>query len=132
MVQLHSNRKPAKPLPPTRVQKYTVEYRVVDPQFKIEAQRAGRPATLEFAIAAFDRDGKMLNGVVNDAVPEVSNDTAENKSGLYRAFQSLVVPLNASSIRVGVRDRISDRMGTLEVQLPLKPEPVARVSGPAQ
>lgn len=130
LMQAHRRNKPPKPLPPARVQKYTVDYRVLDPQFKLEAARTGRQPTLEFAIAAFDADGRMVDGMVNDAVLEAASQPGENKSGLFRAHQSLVVPLNAISIRVGVRDRISDRMGTLEVPLPLKPEPVAQMTNP--
>lgn len=121
--------KSAKPLRPVKIQNYVVEYRVLDPLLKNELAR-GKQAMLEFAVAAFDVDGKVLNGVVNDAAPEAPTGSEENKSGLYRAHQLLVVPLNAVSIRVGVRDRISDRMGTLEVPLPLKPEPVAQMTGP--
>lgn len=130
LMQAHRRNNPPKPLPPAKVQKYTVEYRVFDPQFKAQAARTGRQPTLEFAIAAFDSDGKMINGMVNDAVLESSTSPDQNKSGLFRAHQSLVVPMNAVSMRVGVRDRISDRMGTLEVPLPLKPEPVAQMTNP--
>ncbi len=118
-----------KPVRPVKIQNYVVEYRVLDPQLKNEIAR-GKQAMLEFAAAAFDVDGKVLNGIVNDAAPEPPAQSDQNKSGLYRAHQSLIVPLNAVSIRVGVRDRISDRMGTLEVSLPLKPEPVAQMTTP--
>jgi len=117
--------RPLKPLPPVKIQTYTIDYRVLDPRFnalQLKAQAAsstGKEPTLEFAVAAFDEDGKVLNGVVNDAVPEPSTQPAENKAGLFRARQALIVPLNATSIRVGVRDRANDRMGTLEVPLPL-------------
>lgn len=112
--------RPLKPLAPVKVQMFTIDYRVLDPLFKARASAgSGKEPTLEFAVAAFDEDGKVLNGVVNDAVPEASTQAAENKAGLYRARQALVVPVNATSIRVGVRDRANDRMGTLEVDLPL-------------
>jgi len=117
--------RPLKPLPPVKIQTYTIDYRVLDPRFnalQLKAQAAsstGKEPTLEFAVAAFDEDGKVLNGVVNDAVPEPSTQPAENKAGLFRARQALIVPVNATSIRVGVRDRTNDRMGTLEVPLPL-------------
>ncbi|HEY1679293.1 MAG TPA: VWA domain-containing protein [Candidatus Sulfotelmatobacter sp.] len=125
----HRSNKPPRAMKPVSVQKYTVEYRVLDPQLKAEGERSGRPATLEFAAAAFDRDGKVLNGVVNDAMPDSSSSpSGENKAGLYRVHQELTVPVNAVSIRVGVRDRLSDRLGTLEVPLPLKPEPVAQAA----
>jgi hypothetical protein len=122
----HRKNRPLKPLPPVKIQAYSVDYRVLDPQFKAQAARGGPQPTLEFAVAAFDEDGKVLNGVVNDGVPEASTVPAENKAGLYRLHQSLIVPVNAKSIRVGVRDRMNDRMGTLEVPLPL--EPVRRAS----
>jgi hypothetical protein len=37
-------------------------------------------------------------------------------------MQELVVPLTATSIRVAVRDLATDRVGALEVALPLAPE----------
>ncbi|HEY6369933.1 MAG TPA: VWA domain-containing protein [Candidatus Sulfotelmatobacter sp.] len=124
----HRRNKPLKPLAPVKIQTYTIDYRVLDPQFRALAERAGRQGTLEFAVAAFDDDGKVLNGIVNDGVPEESAEPAENKAGLYRLHQSLIVPVGAKSIRVGVRDRMNDRMGTLEVPLPLASEPVRRAS----
>lgn len=112
--------RPLKPLAPVKVQTFTIDYRVLDPLFKAQTSAVGgKEPTLEFAVAAFDEDGKVLNGVVNDAVPEASTRPAENKAGLFRARQALIVPVNAASIRVGVRDRTNDRMGTLEVPLPL-------------
>lgn len=118
--QQERRNRPLKPPAPVKVQTFMIDYRVLDPLFKARAASSGgQEPTLEFAVAAFDEDGKVLNGVVNDAVPEASNQPAENKAGLYRARQALVVPVNATSIRVGVRDRANDRMGTLEVPLPL-------------
>jgi hypothetical protein len=122
--------KPVRPPPPTKIQTYAIDYRVLDPEFKAQAVRSGQQPALEFAVAAFDDDGKVLNGVVNDGVPETSTQPAENKAGLYRVHQSLVVPVNAKSLRVGVRDRLNDRMGTLEVDLPLPPESVSRAAMP--
>jgi VWFA-related protein len=124
----HSRNRPLKPLPPVKIQTYTVDYRVLDPQFKVAAEHGGPKATLEFAVAAFDEDGKVLNGIVNDGVPEESTQPAENKAGLYRLHQSLIVPVGAKSIRVGVRDRMNDRIGTLEVPLPLASGPVRQAS----
>jgi hypothetical protein len=124
----HIRNRPPKPLPPVKIQTYIVDYRVLDPQFKAQAERSGRQATLEFAVAAFDEDGKVLNGIVNDGIPEESTQPAENRAGLYRLRQSLIVPIGAKSIRVGVRDRMNDRMGTLEVPLPLAPEPARQAS----
>lgn len=119
----HRRNRPPKPLPPMRVVNYVVDYHVFDPQLKIE-EAHGTNSGLEFAIAAFDEDGHTLNGVVNDGVPTPSSDANENKQGIYRIRQSLIVPAHAVSLRIGVRDRASDRLGTIEVHLPLVGESV--------
>jgi VWFA-related protein len=126
----HRRNKPVKPLPSVKIQTYTVDYRVLDPQFRAQAA-GGKQPTLEFAVGAFDGEGKVLNGTVNDGVPEPSTPTSGNKAGLYRVNQTLVVPVSAVSIRVGVRDRLTDRMGTLEVSLPLAREAVSQAVTPA-
>ena len=88
-------------MPPVKVQTYAIDYRVLDPEFKTQAGHTGQQPALEFAVAAFDDDGKVLNGIVNDGVPETSTQASENKAGLYRVHQSLLVPVNAKSLRVG-------------------------------
>ena len=90
---------PAKPLAPVNIQTYALDYRVLDPQFKAHVHNGKQP-TLEFAVAAFDIDGRVLNGVVNDATPDTSQQSFENKKGLYRMRQMLMVPVSAVSIRV--------------------------------
>jgi hypothetical protein len=126
----HRKGKSDKPIKPVQIQQYSIDYRVLDPQFKARVARGINQGALEFAVAAFDADGRVLNGLVNDATPDSSAQSGENKAGLYRVHQELLVPKGAVSIRVGVRDRSSDRMGTLEVPLPLKPEPVAQLTAP--
>jgi hypothetical protein len=126
-----STKRPLQPLPPVKIQTYTIDYCVLDPQLKPQPTPGAEARTLEFAVAAFDEDGKVLNGIVNDGVeesprPTSGNQSAGNKSGLFRMQQTLIVPVNAKSIRVGVRDRANDRMGTLEVALPIAAEAVAK------
>jgi VWFA-related protein len=117
-----SRNRPLKPLPPVKIQTYTIDYRVLDPEPVLN----GKPRTLEFAVAAFDEDGKVLNGIVNDGMQDATSQASDNKAGLFRMRQTLVVPVSAKSLRVGVRDRMNDRMGTLEVPLPLSAESVAK------
>jgi VWFA-related protein len=120
-VKRRKNQAP-KPMPPIKVQTYEIDYRVLDPQLKAQAARSGGDAALEFAAAAYDVEGHVLNGIINDGSAETAADAAQNKTGLYRVRQTLVVPVSAVTIRVGVRDRISNRLGTLEVELPLAAE----------
>ena len=63
----HKDR-PLTPLPPVKLQKYRIDYGVIDPQLKAEAQLSGTPAILEFAAAAYDADGKLLNSMLNDGM----------------------------------------------------------------
>jgi VWFA-related protein len=128
--QAQQRNQSVRPTPPVKVQTYSIDYRVLDPEFKAQAARSGQQPTLEFAVAAFDDDGKMLNGTVNDGLPEAPTQSSENKARLFRLHQSLLVPANAKSLRVGVRDRLNDRMGTLEVDLPLPPESVSKAAMP--
>ena len=116
-----------KPLAPIDLQKYLIDYRVTDLALKsmsgqnASAQNAKAPA-FEFAAAAFDADSVMLNGTVSDATVDSATTPEASKTGVFRVRQQLEVPVKAAWIRIGVRDKLTNRMGTLEVQLPLAPE----------
>lgn len=117
--------KAAKPIP---LQSYAVDYRVLDTQQRPGATGTGAQpaATLEFIVAAFDADGNMLSGVLQDAVREASTDQAAvKKAGFFSVQQQIDVPLKAAWIRVAVRDLSTNRVGTLEIPLPLVPNPEA-------
>jgi hypothetical protein len=59
---------------------------------------------------------------VNETAGDISASSEATKTGVVRVRQQLDVPVHAAWIRIGVRDRLTNRMGTLEVQLPLAPE----------
>jgi hypothetical protein len=129
----HKNR-PIKPLPPIKLQSYVIDYTFMTNSPKPEAAgHAVRPPRLEVAAAAFDEDGRMLNGLV-----ETSGQTApvnagsQTAQGIYRVQQELDVPLNAISIRIAVRDISTDRIGAMEIPLPLAPEMQTQATVPAQ
>ncbi len=107
-----------KPLAPVDLQKYVIDYRVTA---KSQAQ-TGKPPAYEFAAAAYDAESRMLNGVVNNAAREASSTEEPTKPGVFRVRQQLDIPVNAAWIRIGVRDKLTNRVGTLEVHLPLAPE----------
>jgi len=110
----------AKPLKPVNLQKYVIDYGVVDSQLKAMAAH-GQNAVLEFAAAAYDNDGTLLNSMLNRGTP--SGTQGRGKSGAtFRAIQELEVPPGAAFIRLAVRDVQTDKTGTLELALPLKSE----------
>jgi VWFA-related protein len=109
-----------KPLTPVKLQKYTIDYGVIDPQLKVQAKRTGSPAILEFAAAAYDPEGRLLNSQLNDGVASTDPKQVSKTPDTFRAEQQLIVPAGAASIRIAVRDKATDRTGSLEVSLPLK------------
>jgi VWFA-related protein len=120
------NSKPLRPPPAVHLQKYSIDYGVIDPELRRIESVSGTAPTIEFAIAAFNNEGAMLNCVLNQGTPTGAGATTDangKKQGpVFRAEQELEVPESAAYIRVAVRDMTTNRTGTLETTLPLKPE----------
>jgi VWFA-related protein len=132
-LQGHRGSKPAKAVAPIKLQTYAIDYIVAvrQPNASLAASRT-EPSTLEFATEVFDDDGKMLNGAIQRAVETTSPAALPAKQeGIYRIRQQIDAPLDAASIRVAVREVSTDRVGALEIALPLEPEPQAQVPDPA-
>lgn len=102
--------RPAKPRRPILLQTYEIDYAV-----------AARYPALEVAAAAFDADGKMVNGTIQRVAGE-STDVGQRRDGIYRLQQQFDVPVTAVSVRIAVRDIATDNVGALEFNLPLAPE----------
>ena len=121
--------KPVKLPPPVPLQTYTIDYLVLDQS--AEAHAGGQ--VLEFAAGAYNIDGKLLNGIAQNAVR--AQTTAAEKSGqqvpFFRAEQTLEVPTTATWLRVAVRDVNTDRIGTLEIPLPLATDRQATAGNPS-
>ncbi len=117
-----------KPVAAVKLQRYFIDYRVVDPMLKKLANQPGKPSMLEFAAAAYDVDGRMVNGVLNDAIPCAPNQRGDKQAPFFSVEQGIDLPLEAAWLRIAVRDTRTDRTGTLEIPLPLGPEPVAQAS----
>lgn len=114
--------RPAKPLPPVQLQTYAIDYTLAT-QPRPGTSKNARPPALEIAAAAFNGDGEMLNGrVENSAPPNPQAAGTSNPNGIYRVEQQIEVPLTATSIRIAVRDTSTDRIGAMEIPLPLTPE----------
>jgi hypothetical protein len=104
---------PTKPLPPIKLQPYLIEYQVI-----------ARVPNLEVAAGAYDGDGRLLNGDVEEATsPNPTSSDRAAKFTYFRVEQKIDVPAGSASLRLAVRDASTDRMGTMEIPLPLAPEP---------
>lgn len=116
----HANRA-SKSLRPIQLQTYEIDYTV-----------AARYPALELAAAAFDADGKMMNGVIQKA--EENGEEAlsgDREDGIFHLRQQLDVPTTAVSVRLAVRDVATDNVGALEINLPLAKEDKTSAALPA-
>lgn len=123
--------KPLKPLPPVKLQKYRIQYQVIDSLLKSTAKHKGVQPVLEFAVAAYDPDGKLLNSQLNEGMASPEIAAGAKQVVPFQGEQELEVPPGAAWLRVAVRDKLNDRTGTYELPLPLKPESPGTSQGKA-
>jgi VWFA-related protein len=110
-------------LPPAmKLQKYFIDYRVIDAKLKSTAAQSGKEPMLEFAAAGYDAQGRMVNGIINDATAAAPKP-GEKEAAMFRVEQEIDLPLEAAWLRIAVRDTVTDRTGAIEIHLPLQPEP---------
>jgi hypothetical protein len=109
---------PAKLLSPIPLQKYVFNFDIATRQFEDESS-----LNIEIAAAVYDADGQMMNAFVRVAKKDLNGESvATNQPRFFRIEQELEVPLAATSVRFAVRDTTNDRIGAMEVKLPLAPE----------
>jgi len=111
--RLRQKQHPQKPLAPIKLETYMVEYQII-----------ARIPNLEVAAGVYDNEGRLLNGDVEEASSaDPKPYDAQAKFTYFRVQQKIDVPASSVSLRLGVRDLSTDRMGTMEIPLPLAPEP---------
>jgi hypothetical protein len=93
---------------------------VIDPRLRALVTRGQKPVMLEFAAAAYNSDGTLVNNILNRGALTSERNADGNEQSHFHAEQELKVPLGATFIRVVVRSKLDDRTGALEVRLPLQ------------
>ncbi len=116
--------RPAAPLPPVLLQSYTIEYDMPYRQFQAATADAGQ-YPVEFAVAAYNADGVLLNGNIGNA-----SLTTGGTGKYYRMVQDFDVPAGASWICLAVRDVTTGRIGNVEFALPLAAEAAKAAGAP--
>jgi len=110
---------------PILLQQYVISYGLLPRQIDLRlSPDQTRRGTLEFAAVSYNDDGLALNGTrtrINDLITPDRYALME-QSG-YHMLQSIFVPVQAHSIRLAVRDASDDHIGSLEIGLPLPPDP---------
>lgn len=126
--RMRRNNKPPMLPRPIPLQTYAIDYTVLDPEFQARARSGAAHPTLEFAAAAYDADGTVLNGIAQFAETAPGPRDAHAKP-LFRVRQTIDVPAEGAWLRVAVRDPVTNHIGTLEVPLPLAVD-ASRAAGP--
>ena len=112
----------ARPAEPVEVQRYLVDYAITASQLRFDAIPEGvRHGITNFMITSFDEDGTLRTSMVSRAVSDLKPaGYQEILSGGLRFRQQLEVPVQAATMRIGVQDGLTGRMGTIEIPLPVK------------
>jgi VWFA-related protein len=101
-------------------QRYTVDYAADARHVQFVPNPDGTfKATVEFAVLVYDDQGVLINSLSRTAVANVDAPTRANivKTGMHM-HQEISVPRKGHYwLRVGVHDRVGDRMGAVEVNL---------------
>ena len=112
--QWRQKKHPKKELAPVKLQTFMIEYQII-----------ARIPNLEVAAGVYDSEARLLNGDVEEASSPNPNPSDRHPEFAYfRVEQKIDVPEGATSMRLAVRDKSTDRMGTMEIPLPLAPEPL--------
>lgn len=113
---------------PVDVQKYAVDFAVPASHLTLTpGENGGQHLQMEFAAFAYGPGGQPLNGerlqLKNTLTPEML--ASVQKTG-YRYRLLIDLPITARYLRVGVRDNPSNRLGVVELPLPLATQPGAQ------
>ncbi|HEY0795937.1 MAG TPA: VWA domain-containing protein [Acidisarcina sp.] len=132
----HKDNKAVKSIPPVEVQTLLLDFTLSASQLLVkQADGETMDPAVEIAAAAYDGDGKMLNGSVEpalEAIPFEPGGLGEHRVAhqVFRLQQQIDVPAGSASIRIAVRDMRTDHVGAIELPLPLSPESLTTAALP--
>jgi VWFA-related protein len=117
------------PTAPAQVeaQPYSIDYSFDGSELRFIPQQNGSYRnTLNLMVASFDSEGRMLSGLssvgTRELQPAVYAKTIAGESGVQ---QEVDVPANSVSLRIGIQDQMSNHLGTVDIPLPVPPDPNA-------
>jgi hypothetical protein len=99
--------------------RYGFQYAIPASQFTFTSgPNSTHHGSVELDLAAFDADGKLVTGLSQTVTMPLS-DAGYQKfiQGPFRFLQQLDLPSGQLFLRIGVLDRTSNKVGTLEIPL---------------
>jgi hypothetical protein len=115
---------------PVEMQRYAVEYAVTPADLRFTQSAEGTyQGVFNFMITTFDENGKLGASQISQAVPDLKTAAMQDVMlGGVRLHQEIDVPVNSTTMRLGVEDMANSHVGTIEIPLPVKPPPDAPVA----
>ena len=116
------------PLPAqVEAQHYVVDYTLDGSALRfIPQQNGSQHSSLGLMITSFNSDGRMLTGLSTRAQSDLESEVYKKVINGEVGFQQEVdMPVEATSMRLGVQDQMSNHLGTVDVPLPVPPDPNA-------
>jgi hypothetical protein len=90
-----------------------------------------RKGSLEFDLAAYDADGKLVTSLGQSInLPLTADQAQQLAKGPFRFFQQLDLPPGQLFLRIGILDRTSNKVGTLEIPVTVPKNPPQRAAAP--
>jgi VWFA-related protein len=127
-----SKKPEAEPAAGISVQHYRIDYAILGRQLDLPETPAGKYRTaMVLAVAAFTPDSLIDNGVevsIRNEIPAAQYEKIRTQG--YHASLTFVVPADASSLRIAARDDIGNKMGSIEIPLPVLPPPTTTPPSP--
>jgi len=110
-----------------KIQRYDIEFALLGRQLSFASVANGaHKGSFDFVFAAYSTDGSALIAQQYRADQSFSQQEFEEiRKGIYQAHEVIDIPASATWLRLGVHDALSNRIGSLEIPLPLAPEPQA-------
>ncbi len=119
-----ARRKLVQPKTPVLMQQYAIQYGMLAKQLDLPRSANGDyHSDLSMAALAFNAEGETLYGTrtrFEDAIPASKIGSVRDNG--FEMMQTFLVPVDTSVIRLVVRDDRSERIGSMEIRLPLPPE----------
>jgi hypothetical protein len=118
----------SQPLPPqVEVQHYVIDYTLEGSALRYAPQQDGSfYNSLALMITSFSDEGRLLTGMSTVAKSNLPSEVYKRISaGEVGFLEEVDIPVEATSMRLGVEDQMSNRLGTVEVPLPVPPDPNA-------
>jgi VWFA-related protein len=118
-----STKKPALPAL-VEVQHYSIDYLLDGSEVGFTPQENSFRSVLTLMVTSFNSAGEMLTGIAEEGRSNLDPEVYKNViGGDFHVHQEVDVPVEATSLRLGIQDQTRNHLGTVEIPLPVPPLP---------